>query len=153
MSEDDDRVEQLLDLFLYAPLGLALEARDLIPKLADRGRGQVALTRLAGKVASERGRGEVGRLFDQVAAILGGIAGGEPTAPRSEGHPTGGTPATGDTPSVDRLPIDDYDELTAPELLPFLSSLTDAELADVLAYEEVNRGRATVINRIRQLQN
>ena len=51
------------------------------------------------------------------------------------------------------LPIDDYDELTAPELLPFLSPLDDDQLAEVLAYEETHRGRATVINRIRQLQS
>lgn len=53
MSDEDKRLEQLLDLLVYAPLGLALEYRDLLPKLAERGRGQVALMRLAQKVASD----------------------------------------------------------------------------------------------------
>lgn len=51
------------------------------------------------------------------------------------------------------VPIDDYDELTAPELLPFLSPLTEDELHAVLRYEQAHRSRATVINRIRQLQS
>ena len=32
MSDDDPIAEQLLDLFVYAPIGLALEARELIPQ-------------------------------------------------------------------------------------------------------------------------
>lgn len=143
MSDDDPIAEQLLDLFVYAPIGLALEARELIPKLADRGRGQVALTRLAGRVAADRGHGEVRSFLDQVAAVVGVVL-------------TGDTPGSATTRTANRpteLPIDDYDDLTAPELLPFLSPLDDDQLADVLAYEEAHRSRATVINRIRQLQS
>ena len=33
--------EAALDVFVYAPMGLALEAKDLLPKLAERGRNQV----------------------------------------------------------------------------------------------------------------
>ena len=47
-DQDKSIVDQALDLLVYAPLGMALEARDLLPKLADRGRGQVALARLEG---------------------------------------------------------------------------------------------------------
>lgn len=53
MSDDDKRLEQLLDLLVYAPLGLALESKELLPKLAERGRGQVALMRLAQRVAAD----------------------------------------------------------------------------------------------------
>ena len=34
MNDDDDVTEKLLDALVYAPLGLALEAKDLLPKLA-----------------------------------------------------------------------------------------------------------------------
>lgn len=34
---DDELAERLLDVFVYAPLGLALEAKEMIPKLAERG--------------------------------------------------------------------------------------------------------------------
>lgn len=143
MSDDDPIAEQLLDLFVYAPIGLALEARELLPKLADRGRGQVALTRLAGKVASDRGENEVRRVIEQIASVVGVVLAGEAGDPPPPGEPIDGEP---------RLPIDDYDDLSAPDLLPHLSPLDAEELADVLAYEESHRGRATVINRIRQLQ-
>ena len=147
MSDDDRLTDQVLDLFVYAPIGLALEARELIPKLADRGRGQVALTRLAGKVAGQRGQGEARKVVDQVVEVVGTVLSGE-----------AGDPAVTDeelldlTEVGDALPIDDYDDLSAPQLLPFLSPLSGDELDTVLRYEQAHRSRATVINRIRQLQ-
>ena len=147
MSADDRIADQVLDLVLYVPIGLALEARELIPKLADRGRGQVALTRLAGKVAADRGQAEARKLFDQLVGLIGTVvadSGPEPTItddPRLR--------VVGD----DRgLPIEHYDTLSAPQLLPHLEPLSADELEQVLDYEEAHRSRATVINRIRQLQ-
>lgn len=147
MSDDDRLTDQVLDLFVYAPIGLALEARELIPKLADRGRGQVALTRLAGRVAGQRGQGEARKVVDQVVEVVGTVLSGE----------AGDPPVTDEelldlTEVGDALPIDDYDDLSAPQLLPFLSPLSGDELDTVLRYEQAHRSRATVINRIRQLQ-
>ena len=51
---EDRPVDQVLDLLVYAPIGFALEARELLPQLVDRGRGQVALMRLAGRMASQQ---------------------------------------------------------------------------------------------------
>ena len=141
---DDDRRDQILDLFVYMPIGLALEAKDLLPKLADRGRGQVALTRLAGKVASTRGQSEARKVVDQLGDVVDTLLSGDGTAtddPRAE--------ATGDDRAV---PIDDYDSLTAAKVIPRLADLDAAELEAVLAYEQAHRSRATVINRVRQLQ-
>lgn len=148
MSDEDRLAEQVLDVFVYAPIGLALEARELIPKLADRGRGQVALTRLAGKVAGQRSQGEARKVLDQIIEVVGTVLSGE----------AGDPPITDEevldlTVDVAHLPIDDYDELTAPQLLPFLSPLTGDQLDTVLRYEQSHRSRATVINRIRQLQS
>ena len=53
-GEPENLIDQLSDLLIYAPLGLALEARDLVPKLVERGRGQVALLRFASKVANKQ---------------------------------------------------------------------------------------------------
>jgi len=147
VSDDDRLTDQVLDLLVYAPIGLALEARELIPKLADRGRGQVALTRLAGRVAGQRGQGEARKVVDQVVEVVETVLSGE-----------AGDPAVTDeelldlTEVGDALPIDDYDDLSAPQLLPFLSPLSGDELDTVLRYEQAHRSRATVINRIRQLQ-
>ncbi len=153
MSDDEHFTDQVLDYFVYAPIGLALEARELLPKLADRGRGQVALPRLAGRVASQRGQGEARKVIDQVREVVATVLAGD----------AGDPPITDDDLldlTVDEtertaadLPIEDYDELSAPELLPFLSPLTADDLRSVLRYEQAHRSRATVINRIRQLQS
>lgn len=148
MSDNDRLADQVLDIFVYAPIGLALEARELIPKLADHGRGQVALTRLASRFAGQRGQGEARRVLDQIIEVVGTVIAGE----------AGDPPITDEevldlTTDVSDLPIDDYDELSAPQLLPFLSPLSGDQLDTVLRYEQLHRSRATVINRIRQLQS
>ncbi|MDQ4070722.1 MAG: hypothetical protein M3203_14815, partial [Actinomycetota bacterium] len=60
MTQRQDPTEQLLDLLVYAPLGLLLEARDLVPKLADKGRqrmgGQVTVARMIGELAVRQGQ-------------------------------------------------------------------------------------------------
>lgn len=150
MSEEPDLTEQLLDLMVYIPIGLALEARELLPKLAERGRGQVNLVRFAGKVASSQGESQSRSVFDQLVATVGTLITGPPSK-TPDGPPTRESAArhAGETPD---LPIDGYDSLSAPQLLPYLDPLDESQLADVLAYEEDHRSRATVINRIKQLQ-
>ena len=143
MSDDEQFSEQLLDLFVYAPIGLALEAKELIPKLADRGRGQVALARLAGRVAGQQ-REQHGRtVLDQILQAVGAALGDGRT-----GSDTGRESVDGRT---DPLPIPDYDTFTAAQLLPKLEDLSDDDLGTVLAHEEAHRARVTVINRIHQL--
>lgn len=148
MSDDERLADQALDLLVYAPIGLALEARDLIPKLADRGRGQVALTRLAGRMAGQRGQHEARKIVDQVVDVVGTVLAGE----------AGDPPITDDEVLEELdddtiLPVEAYDDLSAPDLLPLLAPLTAEELDLVLRYEQQHRSRATVINRIRQLQS
>lgn len=130
MTDRDHRslVDQALDAFVYAPIGLLLEARDLIPKMADRGRGQVALARLAGQVAQNQRRGPA-PTHDSVSA---------------ETRPA---PVDGD-----QLPIQGYDDLSAPQIIPMLRSLSHDQLGEVLIHEEAHRSRATVLNKIHQLQ-
>ena len=148
MSDDDRLADQVLDVFVYAPIGLALEARELIPKLADRGRGQIALTRLAGKVAGQQGQGEARKVLDQILEVVGTVLSGEAGDP-----PIHDEELLDLTTELADLPIDDYDDLSAPQLLPFLSPLDGDQLDTVLRYEQTHRSRATVINRIRQLQS
>lgn len=67
-------VEQAFDVFVYAPLGLALEARSLLPRLVERGRQQVMMARLVGKFAVGQGQKKstkvLGRAGDQASAVL-----------------------------------------------------------------------------------
>jgi hypothetical protein len=77
-------VDQWFELFVYAPLGLALDARQLLPRCIDRGRSQVALARVVGRYAVRRGSRRattyLGHSQTQVSAVLHalGIAGDEP---------------------------------------------------------------------------
>ena len=130
VNDEENLGDQLLDLFVYAPIGLLLEARDLIPKLADRGRGQVALAQLAAKVAGSARRDADSELAD------------EPDDHDDQSEP--GTDAAS-------LPIKDYDSFSAPKLLAQLEPLSEAQLAEIHAYEKAHRNRQTVTNRIKQL--
>ena len=134
VSDDENLGEQLLDLFVYAPIGLLLEAKDLIPKLADRGRGQVALAQLAGRVA--------GGVADSLRRDPDHELADEPDDHDDQGGP--GSEAAS-------LPIEGYGSFSAPQLLAKLESLSDAQLAEILAYEKMHRNRRTVTNRIKQL--
>lgn len=164
MSTRDDPGEQLLDFLVYAPLGLLLEARDLVPKLAEKGRqrlgGQVTVARMIGEMAVRQGqrRAEtvVRRLRDQQAGA--GAPRPEPDgAPPTNGHrpPSSGPPPAASTtaaPDAGGLAIPGYDTLSASQVVPRLEALTPAELDAVRAYEVATRGRKTVLTRIDQLR-
>jgi len=132
MTADDKSVTDLA--LVYAPLGFLLEARELIPKMAERGRGQVALARLAGTVAAQQGRAAVKH-------------------PRAERNPA--TPSDDDE-AADPNPVDqaiaEYDTLKAANVVKLLDDLDDAQLEVVLEHERAHRARATIINRIVALQ-
>lgn len=138
-DRDDDLTDQLLDLIVYAPLGLALEARELLPKLAERGRGQVALTRLAGAVAARQGRQEAERLVGDVRSSIGALFGfADSSAPTADPQPDEG------------LPIPGYASMTAVDIIARLADLDDEQLDAVERFERANRARVTVLTRIAQ---
>lgn len=56
-------------------------------------------------------------------------------------------------PSSDELAIPSYDELAASQVVKRLPGLTADELAAIGAYERANRGRRTILTRVRQLQS
>ncbi|MGH9264284.1 MAG: hypothetical protein ACRD1D_06280 [Acidimicrobiales bacterium] len=174
MSKRQDPAEQLLDLLVYAPLGLLLEARDLLPKLADKGRqrmaGQVTVARMIGELAVRQGqrRAEqvVKRLREQPGRTAGGEDGAGTGARPVNGHrpsPTGNGPATGashpstagsppGTVDAAALAIPGYDTLSASQVVPRLEGLSTAELDAIRAYEQATRARKTILTRIEQLR-
>lgn len=147
---EDDIEERLLDLFVYAPLGLVLEARELIPRLAERGRGQVALTRLAATVGAKQAESQFRAMVDDLADLVSGMV-----STRCEPGHSADTAPTEEPPepvpdSASPFPIDDYDERTAAEIVDLLTDLSAEELRLVDAYEEAQRNRVTIRNRIRR---
>ncbi len=55
----EDAVEQALDAFLYAPIGLLFDGPARFPKLVRNGRTQVTNARMMGQFAVQMGRSEV----------------------------------------------------------------------------------------------
>ena len=102
MSDQQDPFEQLLDLVVYAPLGLLLSARDLVPTLAEKGRRhlgpQATAARMVGEIAVTQGQRGVEHLVQkgrrQAGHLVGGLFPGA-TRPAPGGPPPTGDPGNG----------------------------------------------------------
>ncbi len=70
-------LDRALDLFVFAPLGMALSARDALPELIDKGRdrftGQVSMARMMGQLAVSQGQREAERAVTEAAHRLAGL--------------------------------------------------------------------------------
>ena len=78
-------LDHALDLVVFAPVGLALTAKDELPGLIEKGRqrlgSQVMVARMVGQFAAAHGQRVAGRLVDQMTAAAGRIGGLPPTPP------------------------------------------------------------------------
>ena len=111
----DRLVNGVLDTFVYAPLGLALLAKDEIPKLASQGRqrveAQANLARMVGQLAVAQGRRRVRSVSDRLTAPRGDAGGREP-GPHTESERDRGRPVPVHDLRDERLPV------PQPETLP-----------------------------------
>jgi hypothetical protein len=91
-------LDAALDVFVYAPIGFLFDAREVVPKLAERGKGQVALARLFGRYAWQRGQREADRILDarRPAPRTSASATADDTAPGHGASPARETTAVGD---------------------------------------------------------
>lgn len=152
-----DPVEQLLDLFLYAPIGLVAKGIDGLPDLVERGRNQAANARVVGQFAlgatNAKARKSLADAESHLAAFLKIVAeSARPTRSAPEASAPQEHSTTAVSPSLDGV-IEGYDDLTAAQVLPLLPSLSDDQLALVETYEQSHRSRKTILNRIRQLRS
>jgi hypothetical protein len=176
---DDRRVsEQALDWFVYGPIGFAMYVRDTAPSFLKlfvaRGRavvddqrktveGQLGQARSVGEVASAYGGPQVLRLVsDQLASAraraeeaidaLGSLTGtAKPAGPRPADAGGAAGSAGPDADGSDRLAIDDYDELSASQVVDRLDGLSRPELDAIREYETSHRARNTVLGKIDRL--
>jgi hypothetical protein len=171
MTDHKSPIEQAIDLFFYAPLGLLLNAEEIVPELIDKGRQQVTMARMFGQFAVQQGQSEAGKAVSRLQNNLTGSRrppSSSPPAPATKEPevkaevpatqtsapvvaPSGGN-GRGGGPAVGTLAIPDYDSLSASQVVPRLEGLATAELDAVRAYEAANRGRKTILNKIAQLQ-
>jgi hypothetical protein len=103
-------VDQLLDLFVYAPIGLLYEREDVLPRLVNRGRNQVQVARVLSQLAVQRGQGQLedrlsevvgpsavnlARVLTEIGAMLGLTPPPQPPADTTTAVPTTREPADG----------------------------------------------------------
>jgi hypothetical protein len=143
-------VGAVLDVFVFAPIGFVLDARELVPKLAERGRNQVALLKVVGQFAVNKGRADADRILKPKPSA----ATTTPTAPAAPRTPPAARTRTASatTSAAQALPINNYDTLSASQIVPRLAGLRPDELTRVRAYENSHRRRRTILGRIAQLQ-
>lgn len=109
-------VSQVADCFIYAPLGLAFDARDLFPDLVSKGRNQVTIMKMLGRFAmqqgSNKGRNTLVDIGTQAVSMLPGVSIAAPPdevddaaaevgtervpAPATSGEPEAAPPITAD---------------------------------------------------------
>ncbi|HEV2362367.1 MAG TPA: hypothetical protein VGS21_11735 [Acidimicrobiales bacterium] len=98
MSEERSPADRLLDLFVYAPLGVVVTVIEDLPALAEKGRGkvtgQIVVARAIGKMAVKVGKGRLdaarnggGRHDTQAAPAEGAVVDPHAVAPEPESSP------------------------------------------------------------------
>lgn len=55
-GDSKNPMDQLVELLLYAPVGLAYEYEDVLPKLISRGKSQVQLAKVLSQMAAQQGQ-------------------------------------------------------------------------------------------------
>jgi len=161
----------VVETIVYAPLGLALEGRTLLPRLVERGRNHVAMARMIGEFAVRKGTEDLAAgavsAQERIVGLLGvGRDRREPAAPTAAASsdaaartpPTAARVAPEAAAAAadivpDDLPIPDYDLLSASQVVPRLESLADADLELVGRYEAGTRGRRTILAKVAQLRS
>ena len=227
MPDEKPPVEKAVELLVYAPVGMALYVRDMLPSMMGifvaRGKREVASHRAPpvppvapppippevkrridesmgmARVMAEGGfgvardvagsgfgvaRDVAGSALTQFLALRG-TNGDTMLTPETAETPTPETPVAreparptpaapkaappippdaawkapapaadapaSDTPDVDTLPIPDYDELSASQVVERLDGLDRGSLEAIRRYETDHRGRNTILGKIAQL--
>jgi hypothetical protein len=153
----DDRkspLDQALDLLLFAPLGLALTAKDELPKLIDKGRqrttSQVAVARMIGQFAVTEGQKEIAKRLIRTPPPPTPAS---PSRVPAETNGSNGNNGPTSGPGADLLAIPGYDSLSASQVVQRLAGLSATELDAVGDYEQKHRGRRTILSKVDQLQS
>ena len=146
----------VVDLVVYAPVGLITLAQRELPELISAGKtrvdNQITLARFIGKMAVKQGSNEFKR---RMRAAEASREAKPPAAQVIDIKPSievaSPSPSPRSAPGA-HLPIDGYDSLAASQVVQRLNTLTSAELEIVRVHEEANRARRTILGKIAQLQ-
>lgn len=142
MAAQRPLVEKVLDLVVYAPVGLVVQLRADVPSLVSTGRSRVServqVARWVGEMAVTYGRKELERRLTTVSDdhhVLEPLV----AVPRAAVH-------------VEALPpFDGYEHLAAAQIVQLLGRLPHAELELIRDYELAHRSRRTILAKLEQL--
>jgi len=156
-NNDANPTEQLLDYLVYAPVGLALEAVDNLPKYVERGKSQVTIGRFLARTVAKRGGSTIEsigeRLVNEVGQVVVDVFGID-LRPDPDGadEPTVQPTAAAVGADID-LPIPEYDSQAAAQIVKLLGQLTAEERSEIEAHEMLGRNRVTILRKIAQLRD
>jgi hypothetical protein len=215
VSDEKAPVEKAVELFVYAPVGMALYVRDMLPSMVGifvaRGKREVQSHRTPppppappvppevkrridesvgmAKVVAEGGFGVAREVAGSGLGVARDVAGSAlaqflamrangtepappppppprdpapepvasapaPVVPKAPATPAAGPPDAAwrtEVPASDALPIPDYDELSASQVVERLEGLDHDSLEAIRRYETDHRGRNTILGKIAQL--
>jgi hypothetical protein len=130
--------DRVLDLVVYAPVGVLRRLREDLPALVESGRREVAdrvrVAHWIGEMAVTYGRAELRRISSSTGSST-----------------TSAEIDVTDSEASSPQPFDGYDDLPADRLVQLLSKFPASELAIIRLYEQKQRGRRTVLAKIDQL--
>jgi hypothetical protein len=153
-------VRRTLEACLFAPVGVAMDIKEDLPGLIDKGRGRVEQEISNARVAGEYVVGRLQRrLSGRVDRLLHGVDGDTPAGAEEAAGPrapVAAPPAPRPAPdAADAATLGaalaDYDTLSASQVVRRLESLGPEELRAVQRYEAATRNRRTILNRAGQL--
>ena len=140
-------IEKVLDIAVYAPVGLAVQLRSDLDTFVTSGRIRVServqVARWIGEMTVTFGRRELEKRLAS-ASVKSDVA-PTPTGDRAV------IPLAAVEAPVLELPFDGYQSLAAAQVVQLLSRLPDRELATIRAYESANRKRRTILAKLDQL--
>ncbi len=166
-APEQNPLRRALDVFVFAPVGLALTAMEDLPGLIAKGRdrvgNEISNARVVGKFVVDRGVREVTERFagqpkeDGESGTISFVVGDEtpgpeltapPAAPVTSAPKPAPDPADG---ALVEQALEGYDTLSASQVVRRLESLGPDELRAVHRHEASHRNRRTILNRTSQL--
>jgi hypothetical protein len=159
--DEPNPLRRILDLFVFAPVGVALTVAEDLPGLISKGRQRIGTeisnARVVGELVVTQGQREV-------TERIGGLLRRDPPEPTTADAPPAPTDETPDPPATAPKPAPDpadeaivegalagYDTLSASQVVRRLESLGDDALRAVYRHEASHRNRRTILNRTSQL--
>lgn len=141
-------VQRIIDLIVYAPVGLGTAIVEDGPDAVRRAQQELRNARFVGRFAVDRGVAELRKRIDNATTAPEPVT--ARARPAAERAPVDSSNSHADL-DPDDLALPDYDTLPAIDIVDKLEHLTAAERSAIGEYESAHRRRRTVLGKLAQL--